>query len=364
MAHPVIQLCTVFGLLLSLPVYALPLEQLKLAEGYQISVAAKAKNARQMALGDAGTLFVGSRREGKVYRLRDTDGDGIYEQRETLLSQLKMPSGIAYRNGTLYIAAVNRILRVTDAATIKSLPASAELITDNLPDISHHGWKYLKFGPDGDLYFNLGAPCNICLSKNPRFASILKLNLQTAEQTVVAQGVRNAVGFAWHPRSNELWFTDNGRDHLGDDQPDDELNRLTEPGQHFGYPYIHAGDIPDPKLYQDQSFTDFRPPELKLGAHVAPLGLSFYTGDQFPDADQNTLFIAEHGSWNRSSKVGYRVLQVDTSTSPVTSKVFIDGWLQGESAWGRPVDIITDRDGSLLISDDKAGAIYRVSAND
>ena len=354
----------VFMLMLSLPHASLadpPLSLLKLPEGYALSVAAEVDNARQIALGEPGTLFVGSRRAGKVYRLRDRDGDGIYEQQEILLKRLNMPSGIAYRDGDLYIAAVNQILRITDAGTLTQLPAKTELITDKLPDINHHGWKYLKFGPDGDLYFNLGAPCNSCLSQDPHFASILKLNLQTAQQTIVAQGARNSVGFAWHPTRNELWFTDNGRDHLGDDQPDDELNRLSEPGQHFGYPYVHAGNIPDPELYQGQPFTEFQPPELKLGAHVAPLGLSFYTGDKFPDANQHTLFIAEHGSWNRSNKVGYRVIQVDTSTTPVTHKIFIEGWLQGESAWGRPVDIVTDRDGSLLISDDKAGAIYRVS---
>ncbi|BBB24648.1 PQQ-dependent sugar dehydrogenase [Amphritea japonica] len=339
----------------------LPLERLRLPAGYTLSVVAEVDNARQIALGEPGTLFVGSRRAGKVYRLRDSDGDGIYEQQEILLKRLNMPSGIAYRDGDLYIAAVNQILRITDAGTQPQRPVATELITDYLPDIKHHGWKYLKFGPDGELYFNLGAPCNICLSDDPRFASILKLNLQTTRQTIVAHGVRNSVGFAWHPSSHELWFTDNGRDHLGDDQPDDELNRLSEPGQHFGYPYVHAGDIPDPALHQGQSFSDYQSPVLKLGAHVAPLGLSFYTGNQFPDANQNSLFIAEHGSWNRSSKVGYRVVQVDTSATPITQRVFIEGWLQGESAWGRPVDIVTDRDGSLLISDDKAGVIYRVS---
>lgn len=359
-----IQRFLLFPLLFSLPLAAVadrPLERLRLPDGYTLSVVAEVDNARQIALGEPGTLFVGSRRAGKVYRLRDNDGDGTYEQQEILLKRLNMPSGIAYREGNLYIAAVNQILRITDADILTQLPATAELITDDLPDIKHHGWKYLKFGPDGDLYFNLGAPCNICLSDDPRFASILKLNLQTTQQTIVAHGVRNSVGFTWHPTSQQLWFTDNGRDHLGDDQPADELNRLSAPGQHFGYPFVHAGDVPDPELHQGQSLTDFQSPALKLGAHVAPLGLSFYTGDQFPDANQNSLFIAEHGSWNRSSKVGYRVLQVDTSTAPVTYKVFIDGWLQGESAWGRPVDIVTDRDGSLLISDDRAGLIYRVS---
>ena len=340
---------------------AVPLEQLRLAQGYHIAVVGEAANARQMALGEPGTLFVGSRREGRVYRLRDENRDGIYEQQDVLLAGLNMPSGIAWRDGDLYIAAVDRILKVAHADSVSTESIRPQQVTDNLPSISHHGWKYLKFGPDGELYFNLGAPCNICLSEDPRFASIMKLNLQTAQQTVVAQGVRNSVGFTWHPSSGELWFTDNGRDNLGDDRPDDELNRLTETGQHFGYPFVHAGDITDPQLYEGQPLTDFEPPILKLGAHVAPLGLTFYTGQQFPDSDKNTLFIAEHGSWNRSSKVGYRVIRVDSSTTPITYKVFIEGWLQGESAWGRPVDIITDRDGSLLISDDRAGLIYRVT---
>lgn len=354
-------LCSlIIGLTLSAPSTALPLDRLKLTEGYQLSVVAEVNNARQMALGEPGSLFVGSRRAGKVYRLHDTDGDGVYEQRDILLRGLNMPSGIAYRNGDLYIAAVNQILRLNNADRVTPQAANTELITDQLPDISHHGWKYLKFGPDGDLYFNLGAPCNICLSDDPRFASIMKLNVSTNAQAVVAHGVRNSVGFAWHPDTQELWFSDNGRDNLGDDRPDDELNRLTAFGQHFGYPFIHAGDIPDPNLYQQQSFSAFQPPVLKLGAHVAPLGLTFYQGDQFPDSDQNTLFIAQHGSWNRSEKVGYRVIKVDTSVTPPTQQVFIEGWLKGERAWGRPVDVLTDRDGSLLISDDAAGVIYRV----
>ncbi|MBN1008249.1 PQQ-dependent sugar dehydrogenase [Amphritea pacifica] len=354
----------ILAALLSLPQTTLAepsLASLRLPKGYHITIVAEAANARQMTLGEPGTLFVGSRREGRVYRLKDENRDGIYEQRDVLLQGLNMPTGIAWRDGDLYIAAVDRILKVASADSVRTQAAQVQLITDQLPNISHHGWKYLKFGPDGDLYFNLGAPCNICLSEDPRFASIMKLNLQTGQQAVVAQGVRNSVGFTWHPLTGELWFTDNGRDNLGDDRPDDELNRLTQPGQHFGYPFVHAGNIADPELYQGQPFSDFQPPMLKLGAHVAPLGLTFYTGQQFPDSNNNSLFIAEHGSWNRSSKVGYRVIRVDTSTTPVTYKVFIEGWLQGKSAWGRPVDIVTDRDGSLLISDDRAGLIYRVT---
>lgn len=348
-------------LMFSQQALALPLERLTLPPGYQISIAAKVENARQMTLGEPGTLFVGSRREGKVYRLRDSDHDGIFEQRETLMRRLNMPTGVAYRNGDLYVAAVNRILMVRGAEQVSDLPVRGHLVTDDLPDINHHGWKYLKFGPDGQLYFNLGAPCNTCLSDDPRFASILSLNLKTNHQKIIAHGVRNSVGFTWHPENSEFWFTDNGRDHLGNDQPDDELNRLTTTGQHFGYPYIHAGNIADPEFYQGQNYTDYQPPQLKLGAHVAPLGLTFYNGSTFPDTSADHLFIAEHGSWNRSSKVGYRIVRVNTARSPVQQEVFISGWLQGENAWGRPVDVIVDRDGSLLISDDKADVIYRVS---
>lgn len=347
--------------LLPITTQALPLHLLKLPDGYQISQVAEAENARQMALGEPGILFVGSRREGKVYRLRDSDGDGLFEQREILLRRQNMPSGIAYRNSTLYVAAVNKILRIDDAGHVDDLPVKGRLVTDRLPDASHHGWKYLKFGPDGQLYFNLGAPCNSCLNADPRFATILRLNLDSNKQSIIAHGVRNSVGFSWHPTTGELWFTDNGRDHLGDDQPDDELNHLTTQGQHFGFPYIHGGDIPDPELYDGEEFSLYQPPALKLGAHVAPLGLTFYTGNSYPKTSSDSLFIAEHGSWNRSSKVGYRVIKVDTATTPPTQEVFIEGWLQGEKAWGRPADIIVDRDGSLLISDDKAGAIYRVS---
>ncbi|GGK62471.1 PQQ-dependent sugar dehydrogenase [Amphritea balenae] len=349
------------GLCISSITQALPLERLNLPDGYSIAVVAQPDNARQMALGEPGTLYVGSRREGKVYRLKDSDGDGIYEQQQTLMRRLNMPTGVAYRDGTLYVAAVNRILMVADAELRSDLPVKGQLLTDDLPDANHHGWKYLKFAPDGKLYFNLGAPCNTCLSEDPRFASILSLDPETGQQQIIARGVRNSVGFTWQPETGEFWFTDNGRDHLGDDLPDDELNRLDKTGQHFGYPYIHAGNIPDPDYYDNQTYDQYPAPVLKLGAHVAPLGLTFYTGKQFAQTGSQHLFIAEHGSWNRSKKVGYRIIRVDTSLTPVKSEVFIDGWLTGEKAWGRPVDVVTDRDGSLLISDDKAGVIYRIS---
>ncbi len=354
-------------LLLSMPVThaaKLPLERLKLPDGLQISVVARVNNARQMALAERpGILFVGSRRAGTMTALQDNDGDGIYEQQFRIARGLNLPSGITLRGNDLYVAAVDRILRYPGVAQRLDNPPKPQLITDQLPDETHHGWKYLKFGPDGWLYLNVGAPCNICLSEDPRFASLLKLNVETGEQQIVAHGVRNSVGFTFHPVDNSLWFTDNGRDHLGDNRPDDELNRLTRPGLHFGYPFLHGNDVWDP-LYGkqgDRTPGAYQLPVAQLGAHHAPLGLTFYTGHSLPGLTRNSLFIAEHGSWNRSSKVGYRVTRIETEEGRVVSQQpFISGWLQGQRHWGRPVDVVVDHDGSLLISDDYAGAIYRV----
>ncbi len=355
-------------LLISTPLCArsLPLESLQLPPGYQIRIAAEVDNARQMARVDTpegqGILFVGSRRAGKVVALRDRDGDGYYEQQYLIAQGLNLPSGIAVQGNDLYVAAVDKIWRYPNLVTRLENPPAAQLVTNKLPDETHHGWKYLKFGPDSWLYMNVGAPCNICLSRDPRFASLLRFNTDTGAQQVVASGVRNSVGFTWHPQDNSLWFTDNGRDHLGDDQPDDELNRSTRPGQHFGYPFVHATDVRDPR-FGKQGSDHYVAPVLELGAHVAPLGLTFYTGDQFPDATHNTLFIAEHGSWNRSLKVGYRVVRVETQAGQVVSHTpFISGWLRGQRHWGRPADVMVDHDGSLLISDDYAGVIYRVTS--
>lgn len=348
-----------FVLMFSLSAPAIDLGQLTLPDDHQITIAARATNVRQMALGSDGTLFAGSRKEGKVYAFQDRDNDGRYEQRTLIASGLTMPSGVAIKDNDLYVAAVDKIWRYRNITPLKSPLPQAELLFDQLPDNRHHGWKYLKFGPDQLLYFNIGAPCNICLSPAP-FATIARLNPNSTLE-LIAQGVRNSVGFDWHPETRHLWFTDNGRDHLGDDQPSDELNRLTAPGQHFGYPFIHAADIPDPD-FSVSSMDKYQPPAYNLGAHVAPLGMTFYTGNTLPRADQNTLFIAEHGSWNRSKKVGYRVVKLRIAQGKVVShQPFISGWLQGEEHWGRPNDLIVDRDGSLLISDDYAGVIYRVS---
>lgn len=349
----------------SLQARDLPLERLQLPVGFQIDQVAAVDNARQMARVDTpegqGILFVGSRRAGKVVALRDKNGDGYYEQQYLIARDLDLPTGVAVRGNDLYVAEVDKIWCYPDLAKRLENPPAPKLITDRLPDESHHGWKYLKFGPDGWLYFNIGAPCNICLSEDRRFASILRLNVDNGEQQIVAEGVRNSVGFTWHPVDKSLWFTDNGRDHLGDDLPDDELNRAAQPGLHFGYPYVHANGATDPR-FGSLASGNYHKPKLGLGAHVAPLGLTFYQGQQFPKATADTLFIAEHGSWNRSLKVGYQVIRVETRAGEVIShKPFITGWLRGQRHWGRPVDVLTDHNGSLLISDDYAGAIYRVT---
>ncbi|MBY4676506.1 PQQ-dependent sugar dehydrogenase [Marinobacterium arenosum] len=353
-------LCCLIAGLPAGPATALPLERLQLPDGYRISLAARLDNARQLALAPDGTLFVGSRRAGNVYRLRDRDGDGQYEQVERLLSRLELPSGIAFHDGKLYIAALSRILRLDDP--LAEQPARPVVLTDRLPDATHHGWKYLKVGPDNQLYFNIGAPCNVCLSKDPRFATLVRMPLSGGKVELVALGVRNSVGFDWHPQDGALWFTDNGRDWLGDDQPADELNRLDRLGQHFGFPYLHGDGLADPDYGSRNPYRNSQPPVLALGAHVAPLGMVFSQAAPWAAPDETSLLIAQHGSWNRSEKVGYRVIKVRLKGNQVLEKsVLVDGWLRADSYWGRPVDLLFDRDGSLLISDDYADAIYRLS---
>ena len=341
----------------------LPLDKIKLPPGFEIEIfAGDVINARQMVLGDEGTLFVGSRKAGNVYALSDSNADGKPDLQRLIAKDLNMPTGLTYRDGVLYVGAVDRILRFPNIEQKLDQPRQ-EVLSDAFPDKAHHGWKYLGFGADGWLYVPVGAPCNICDEKG--FAQIKRLNVDTGEIQVYAHGVRNSVGMAWHPLNGELWFTENGRDLMGDDIPSDELNHAPEPGLHFGYPYCHQGDLPDPEFGNGKSCGDYQPPAQKLGAHVASLGLKFYTGKQFPAAYSQRLFIAEHGSWNRSKKVGYRIVTVDVGEHGEVSnyQAFASGWLQGESAWGRPNDLLQMPDGSLLVSDDMANVIYRISYN-
>jgi len=338
------------------------LKDLKTPPGFRISVLTdQVPNARQMALSDSGILYVGSRRAGKIYAVPLSNAAGSPSRVVLVDSNLTMPSGIVMRGKDLYVGALNQILRYRNIDNHFSANPEPEIITDSLPNKTHHGWKYLSLGPDGNLYVPVGAPCNICLSENEEFASILKVDPDTGKHSLYAQGVRNTVGLAWHPEKHTLWFSDNGRDRLGDDTPAEELNEVTEPGQHFGYPFIHAGTIRDPKFGAGHDSKDYEPPRVKIQAHSAALGITFYTADHFPKTYQGALFIAEHGSWNRSSKVGYQVSVVRFNKGRPIYEAFASGWLKGQKSWGRPNDVLMTPQGELLVSDDQSGTIFRIS---
>jgi glucose/arabinose dehydrogenase len=339
----------------------LQLDKIKLPEGFRIDVYAdNVDDARSMALSPNGTLFVGSRSAGKVYAVLDKDGNNRAEEVIAIASGLNLPNGVAFRDGDLYVAEATRILRYDDIESHLNDPPEPVVIKDDLPGDRGHTWKFIRFGPDGKLYVSVGAPCNICDPGDP-YAAITRMNPDGTDFEVFARGVRNTVGFDWSPEG-ELWFTDNGRDWMGEDIPDDELNRAPREGLHFGYPYCHAGDVPDPEFGRGRNCSEFVPPEAKLGAHVAALGMRFYNGTMFPPEYRNQIFIAEHGSWNRVIPIGYRVVLARIENNSVTdTEVFADGWLQGGTSWGRPVDVQVMPDGALLVSDDRAGAIYRIS---
>jgi glucose/arabinose dehydrogenase len=347
-----------------LPTAAAELADIALPAGFRIDVyAADVPNARQMALGPAGVVFVGSRSAGNVYAVVDRDGDHRAEAVHVLATGLQQPSGVAFREGALYVAEIGRVLRLPDVARDLARPPAPEVVTSAYPDDKHHGWKFMAFGPDGRLYVPVGAPCNVCEPPGPLHATITRLDVTgDGRPEVVARGVRNSVGFDFHPQTGELWFTDNGRDWLGDDQPPDELNRLTRAGEHFGFPYCHGAGLLDAEHGRGRTCDGFTPPARALGAHVAALGMRFSTGQMFPDRYRGGIFIAEHGSWNRSAPVGYRVTFVALDGARATSyEPFATGWLKGGSAGGRPADVLVMPDGALLVSDDKAGRIYRIS---
>lgn len=340
---------------------ALPLDQVRLPPGFRIGVVTDdVPGARAMTMSPSGTLFVGSQSEGKVYAV--TDALGGKPRVRVVATGLRMPVGVAFRDGSLYVSAVSKIARVDNIESRLDNPPAPVVVSDRFPTDGHHGWKFIAFGPDGYLYVPVGAPCNICAPDENRYANIMKMKPDGSDLQVVARGVRNTVGFDWHPATRELWFTDNGRDRMGDDVPDDELNRATAAGQHFGYPYCHAGNVADPEYGSKRPCSEFVAPVARLGAHVAALGMRFYTGTQFPQAYRNNVFIAEHGSWDRSEPSGYRVVRValDASGKATAHDVFAQGWLRGGKPWGRPADVLVAPDGSLLVSDDMAGAIYRI----
>lgn len=339
------------------------LDKIKLPAGFRINVFAEVPNARSMTLGDKGTLFVGTMGGGKVYAVVDSDKNGIADKVYTIASGLNTPNGVAFKDGALYVAEINRILRFDDIENHLQDPPQYKVVYDKYPTDGAHGWKFIAFGPDGKLYVPVGAPCNIC-QPDTMHANITRINPDGTGLEVYAKGIRNSVGFTWHPDSKEMWFTDNGRDNLGDDIPSDELNFAPNKGMHFGYPYCHQGDLPDPEFGRGKNCADYTPPAYKLGAHVAALGLRFYTGSMFPAEYKNQLFIAQHGSWNRTSPVGYRVMLIKLQNGkPSEYTPFATGWLQDNgNVIGRPVDVQVAPDGALLVSDDKAGAIYRISS--
>lgn len=337
--------------------------EINLPPGFRIEVFADdVPGARSMALSPNGILFVGTR-NNKVYAVGDTNKDYKADNVITIASGLNRPNGVAFRNGSLYVAEISKIWRYDNIEDNLENPPNPVLVSDQFPSDTHHGWKFIAFGPDDKLYVPVGAPCNICLrDDNEKYASITRMNPDGTGLEVFAHGIRNTVGFDWHPETNELWFIDNGRDWLGDNAPPDELNRAPEHGLHFGYPFVHGGDIPDPEFGEGVDINNYTKPAQKLGPHVAALGMRFYTGVMFPEEYRNQIFIAEHGSWNRSKKIGYRVVLVKLEGNEVVSyEPFAEGWLQGDSVSGRPVDVLVMPDGSMLVSDDLVGVIYRIT---
>ncbi len=343
---------------------ALPLDKIKLPKGFSISVFAEVDNARSLAISPSGTIFVGNRDEDKVYAIKDTDGDGKADKKWIIAKGLNMPNGVAFKDGDLYVAEVSRIHKFAGIESKLDNPGKSQIIYDKYPTETHHGWKYIAFGPDGKLYVPVGAPCNICESKDPVYASITRMNADGTGLEIFANGVRNSVGFTWHPVSKQMWFTDNGRDMLGDDIPSCELNIATKEGLHFGYPYCHEGSIKDPEFGDKRPCSDFVKPADKLGPHVAPLGLKFYTGKMYPAEYKDQIIVAEHGSWNRTKKIGYNLtlVKVDGSSKVTSHSVFASGWMDDatQKVWGRPVDVLVLPDGSMLVSDDQANVIYRI----
>ncbi len=370
-----ILISSAFAALLATPVPAQDgmgrpeLRRLTLPPGFSIEVyAADVPNARQMALSPSGTLFVSTRRAGNVYAVLDDNGDQAADRVLTIDSDLNIPNGVAFRDGALYVAEVSRVLRYDDIEANLETPPEPVVVNDAFPGDRAHGWKFIAFGPDGRLYVPVGAPCNVCdhEATAPIYSTITRMNPDGSELEIYARGIRNSVGFAWHPETDELWFTNNGRDMLGDTRPADTLNHAPQPGFHFGFPFCHQGDIQDPE-FSTRPCSEFRPPAQKLGPHVAALGMRFYTGDLFPPEYRHQIFIAEHGSWNRSAEAGhtgYRITVATLDGDRVTDySIFAEGWLDPATneAWGRPVDVQVMPDGALLVTDDRVGAIYRIT---
>jgi glucose/arabinose dehydrogenase len=345
----------------------LPLDKLKLPEGFKINVyASDVEDARSMCLSPSGVLFIGNKEKSNVYALVDENHDHVAEKKYTVYSGGNLPMGVAFKDGSLYIAEVNRIIRLDNIEAKLASPPNPVVVYAKFPTEKHHGTKFINFGPDGKLYVPVGAPCNICNPEDSIFASITRMNPDGTGLEIVAKGVRNTVGFTWHPDTKQLWFTDNNRDMMGDDIPSCELNKISKPREHFGFPFCHQGDILDPEFGKNKKCEDYTKPVVKLGAHHAPLAIEYYRkSGGFPAQYQNKFFIAKHGSWNRKEKAGYDItmVEVDNQGNLVSQAPFITGWLSDDkkNVWGRPVDLEVMQDGSMLISDDFANCVYRLT---
>lgn len=340
------------------------LDKIKLPPDFSISVYAEVPNARSMTLSPSGVLYVGNRSEDNVYAVTDDNKDGRADKVYKIAAGLNTPNGVAFKNGNLYIATISGILKLENIEAHLLNPPKPKTVYDQFPTDKHHGWKFIAFGPDGKLYVPVGAPCNSCKKDDPVYAAITRMNEDGSGMEIFASGVRNTVGFSWHPVTKQFWFTENGRDMLGDDIPGDELNNATAAGLHFGFPYCHQGNTLDPEFGGNKSCADYVAPIQILGPHVAALGMRFYTANLFGDEYRNQVFIAEHGSWNRSKPLGYRIstVKIDGVGKSSAYTVFAEGWLQPDGkVLGRPVDVEQMPSGSLLVSDDYSGVIYKIT---
>jgi len=350
------------GKMTETPAEDIPLNRLKLPEGFKVEIwATGMPGARAMAQGDKGKIYIGTRAIGRVYEVTDSGGK---RSSRVVVDKLTQPAGVAFANGSLYVIAINKALRfdgIEDKPDVQPVDMTDKL---RLPPEQHHNWKYIAFGPDGKLYVPFGAPCNIC-EPPQEYAQLRRYNADGSGMEVIARGIRNTQGFDWDPKTGDLWFTDHGRDWMGDDVPQDELNHMTKAGLNFGYPYCHANGVPDQDLKKPDACKDVTLPAALMGPHAAAMGIRFYTGDMFPAEYRNTMFIARKGSWNRSKKFGYDVVNVRPSADGKSATVspFMTGFLDPntEQFWGRPVFMLQMKDGSLLLTDEQMGAIYRIS---
>jgi glucose/arabinose dehydrogenase len=357
------KLAPLAGKMTETPASEIPVDKIKVPKGFKVELwASGLPGARAMAQGDKGKIYIGTRTIGRVYEVTD---HGDKRTSRVVVDKLTQPAGVAYANGSLYVIAIDKALRfdgIEDKPDVQPVDMTDKFA---LPPEQHHNWKYIAFGPDKKLYVPFGAPCNIC-EPAKEYAQIRRYNADGSGMEVLATGVRNTQGFDWHPKTGELWFTDHGRDWMGDAGPEDELNRLSKNGEFFGYPYCHAKGVVDIDFKKKDACKGVTLPVATMGPHAAVMGVKFYTGTMFPKEYQNTMFIARKGSWNRTVKFGFDVVNVKPSADGKSAKVtpFMTGFLEDPKEakfWGRPAYIHQMKDGSLLVSDEQLGAIYRIS---